>query len=91
MVPCLDLGMDLDVEVTSWLDYELAIDMWLLEEDAGRYQHHIVTLLSSDLFGDLDLDISLEWNRTDNPQAAADDTVPEQDDFKFQVGLSYEF
>lgn len=89
--PVGTLGMDLEVEVTSWLDYELEIDMWFLEEDAGKYQHHIVTVLSSDLFGDLDLDISLEWNRTENPQAAEDGTVPEQSDFRFQVGLSYEF
>lgn len=89
--PVGTLGMDLDVEVTSWLDYELEIDMWFLEEDAGKYQHHIVTVLSSDLFGDLDLDISLEWNHTENPQAAEDSTIPEQDDYRFNVGLSYEF
>ena len=89
--PVGTLGMDLDVEVTSWLDYELAVSMWFLEEGAGEYQHHIVTMLSSDLFGDLDLDISLEWNHTENPQAAADGSIPERDDYKFQVGLSYEF
>jgi putative salt-induced outer membrane protein YdiY len=89
--PVGTLGMDLEYEVTSWLDYELSIDMWFLEETAGTYQHHIVTVLSSDLFGDLDLDISLEWNRTENPQAAEDNTIPEQDDYRFQVGLSYEF
>ena len=48
-------------------------------------------MLSTDLFGDLDLDISLEWNHTESPQAAEDGTIPEQDDYRFQVGLSYEF
>ena len=89
--PVGTLGMDLEIEVTSWLDYELAIDMWFLEEDAGKYQHHILTVLSSDLFGDLDLDISLEWNHTENPQADEDGTKPAQDDYRFNVGLSYEF
>ena len=89
--PVGTLGMDLDIEVTSWLDYELEVDMWFLEEAAGKYQHHIVTVLSTDLFGDLDLDISLEWNHTESPQAAEDGTIPEQDDYRFQVGLSYEF
>lgn len=89
--PVGTLGMDLEVEITSWLDYELGIDMWFLEKDAGKYQHHIVTVLSSDLFGDLDLDISLEWNRTENPQADEDGNFPEQDDYRLQVGLSYEF
>jgi hypothetical protein len=89
--PVGTLGMDLEIELTSWLDYELSIDMWFLEEGAGKYQHHVVTLLSTDLFGDLDLDISLEWNRTEVPQAAEDGTIPEQDDYRLQVGLSYEF
>ncbi len=89
--PVGTLGMDLDVEVTSWLDYELEIDMWFLEEDAGKYQHHITTVLSSDLFGDLDLDISFEWNHTENPQADELGNIPEQDDYRFNVGLSYEF
>ncbi|MDJ0906127.1 MAG: DUF481 domain-containing protein [Woeseiaceae bacterium] len=85
------LGMDFVIELTSWLDYELSIDMRFLEEDAGRYQHHVKTALSSDLFGDLDLDISLDWDRTANPQAAEDGTVPEKDDYRLQIGLSYEF
>ena len=89
--PVGTLGMDLEIEVTSWLDYELEIDMWFLEEDAGKYAHHIVTVLSSDLFGDLDLDISFEWNHTENPQAAEGGAIPKQDDYRFNVGLSYEF
>ncbi len=89
--PVGTLGMDYEIELTSWLDYDLFVDIWFLEEDAGRYQHRIETVLSSDLFGDLDLDISLIWERTENPQTAEDGTIPEQDDYRFQVGLSYEF
>ena len=65
--------------------------MWFLEEDAGRYQHHVETVLSSDLFGDLDLDISFEWDHTENPQQAEDGSTPKQDDYRLQIGLSYEF
>jgi putative salt-induced outer membrane protein YdiY len=89
--PVGTLGMDLDIEVTSWLDYELEIDMWFLDESAGKYQHHIVSTLSTDLFGNLDLDISMEWNHTENPQAPEGGPAPEQDDYRLQVGLSYEF
>ncbi len=89
--PVGTLGMDYEIELTSWLDYELSIDMWFLEEDAGRYQHHVETVLSSDLFGDLDLDISFEWDHTENPQQAEDGSTPKQDDYRLQIGLSYEF
>ena len=89
--PVGTFGSDLDIELTSWLDYELLVKMWFLEENAGKYQHQVVTTLSSDLIGDLDLDISLHWNRTENPQAAEDGTIPEQDDYRLQVSLSYEF
>ena len=46
---------------------------------------------STDLIGDLDLDVSLVWDRTQKPQTRADGTVPEKDDFRLIFGLAYEF
>ena len=81
----------LDIEVTSWLDYELGIGMAFLEEEAGKYQHHVVSTISTDLVNDLDLDISFIWDRTEVPQVAEDGTVPEQDDYRMVVSLTYDF
>ena len=51
----------------------------------------MVTSLSSDLVGELDLDLTVTWDRVEDPQPAADGKVPDKDDYRFTVGISYEF
>lgn len=89
--PVGTLSTDLSIDLTSWIEYEFRWNMTFLEEAAGKYQHHMVNTLSTDLIGDLDLDISFIWDRTEVPQVAEDGTVPEQDDYQITVSLSYEF
>ena len=73
------------------MDYLLEVQLSFLDEDSGQYQHHILTTLSTDLIGDLDLDVSFVWDRTQKPEARADGTVPEKDDYRLILGLAYEF
>lgn len=54
--PVATFGSDLSIEVTSWIDYDLTVDMTFLNDKSGRYQHRIVSALSTDLVGDIDLD-----------------------------------
>ncbi len=89
--PVGTLGSNLYVDITPDIEYELLIGMTFLEEKAGKYQHHIVSTLSMDLIRNLDLDISLIWDRTEEPQVDEAGETPEQDDFHFSVGLSYDF
>jgi putative salt-induced outer membrane protein YdiY len=89
--PVATFGSDFEYELTSWMDYELYIDLVFLEDEAGKYQHHIVSNLSTDLVGNLDLDFSVVWDRTARPQTAEDGTVPEKDDYRFVVSLAYDF
>ena len=90
--PVGTFSSDLVVKFTSSVEYELLANMTFLNEQSGRYQHHIVSTLSIDLFGKhLDLDFSTIWDRTESPQENADGTFPEQDDFHFTVSLVYDF
>ena len=90
--PVGTLGSELVVKLTSSVDYELLANMTFLNEQSGRYQHHIVSALSIDLFGKhLDLDFSTIWDHTESPQENADGSIPEQDDFNFTVSLVYDF
>ena len=91
LTPVGTFGSDLYVDLTSWMEWEFLVSTTFLEEDAGRYQHHIVNTLSTDLIGGIDLDVSLIWDRTENPQQAEDGTIPEQDDYRFVVSFSYDF
>jgi len=89
--PVGTIGSDLIVELTSWIDYELSVNMTFLNEKSGQYQHHIVSTLSTDLVGDVDLDVSFIWERTENPQERIDTTIPEKDDFRLMLSVGYDF
>lgn len=89
--PVSTLGSDLTVELTSWIDYELFINMTFLNEESGQYQHHIVSTLSTDLIGDVDFDVSFIWDRTQKPQERVDTSIPEKDDFRMLISIGYEF
>lgn len=89
--PALSLGTDFETELTSWMDYLLAAHVTFVDEDSGSYQHHLLTTLSTDLTGRLDLDVSFVWDRIQKPQVRADGSVPEKDDYRLMIGLGFEF
>jgi hypothetical protein len=89
--PALTLGTRYDTELRSWLDYLFDFSFQVVDKETGTYIHHLVTTLSSDLIGDLDLDVSLIWDRIQDPQPDADGLAPDRDDFQLIVAVSYEF
>ena len=89
--PGLGFGTKYDAEVTSWLDYLFDFSFQIANQSVGTYLHHLITTLESDLISDLDLDVSLVWDRVQDPEPAADGSVPKKDDFQLIVGISYEF
>ncbi len=89
--PFATLGMRIDHEVTGNLDFLYDYSLRWLNEDNGLYTHHMLTKLSFDLISDLDLDISVIWDRIEKPQTASDGTQPKQDDYQLVVSLAYDF
>ncbi len=89
--PSLTLGTDFDTDLTSWIEYLFSYRVTLLDEEAGKRQHHMVTTVSTDLIGDIDFDVSLIWDRTASPQPAADGSLPKKDDFRLNVGVGFDF
>jgi hypothetical protein len=89
--PAFSLGTNFETELTSWMDYVFLAHVTFLDEDSGSYQHHLLTTLSTELTGRLDLDVSFIWDRIQKPQVRADGTVPEKDDFRLMLGLGFEF
>jgi putative salt-induced outer membrane protein YdiY len=78
-------------ELTGWMEYTLDYRFSLVNEASGTYTHHLVTGFSFELFGDLDFDASLVWDRIQDPRRNADGTIPERDDFRTIFGLGYSF
>ena len=73
------------------MDYDLLVNMTFLNEESGQYQHHIVSTLSTDLIGSVDLNVGFIWERTEKPQETADGSFPEKDDFRLLVSIDYDF
>lgn len=88
--PFIVFGTKYDAEVTKWMDYLADFQLRITDEDSGRYNYHLTTTLSSDLSRDLDLDISLVWDRVEEPQPIFDGSVPEKNDFQLIMGVSYD-
>ena len=89
--PALTFGTLFDTELTKRLDYYFKYTGRLVDEENGQYIHNVVTTLSTDITGSLDLDLTITWDRTEKPPQAADGSIPDQNDYRFTVGIKYEF
>jgi len=88
--PAFGAGTMYDTEVTSWMDFLLEYNFQIVDREAGSYTHHFISTLSNDLIGDIDLDLSFVWDRTQKPQADSSGAVPDKDDYQLIVSLSYD-
>ena len=89
--PALSFTVDYERELTAWMDYLFSFQARVVDEQSGTYQQHFLTTLSTDLIGNLDLNVSFVWDRIQNPQRREDGSLPEQDDFRLILGLGIEF
>ena len=92
--PFFTAGTRLDYELTGDIDIIYDYSMRLLNEDNGQYTHHMLGTVSFDLIGDLDLDVSIIWDRIEKPTPIDNGgvvTTPEQDDYQLIVSLAYDF
>ena len=89
--PTLIIGTRYDNELTGWMDYFFDFRFYVVNEESGRYTHHLVTGFEFDLFGDLDFDISIVWDRIQDPRPDSNGVIPQKDDFRTIFGLGYSF
>lgn len=87
----LVLGTFYEHELTDWIDFKYEYRFQLTSSDAGRYNHHMMAGLEIELTDSLDLDLSLIWDRIEEPQRDAAGVLPDQDDWRYVVGLGWEF
>ncbi len=88
--PFITTSLKYDTELNNWVEFLMFYTFQLVDEDKGQNTHLFVTTLSTDITGDLELEISFVWDRVTNPQPDADGITPKEDDFKLVFGISYE-
>ena len=89
--PALVFGTIYDHEITKSIDFIFDYRFFIVNEDSGTYTHHMLTGLEFELTSLLDFDITLVWDRIQDPRANSDGTFPKQDDFRLTFGLGFDF
>jgi len=87
----LSAGTTFDTELTSRIDFTYDYRFQFTSRESGRYNHHMIGTFAIELTDSLDLDLSLVWDRIQKPRPDADGVVPKQDDYRFIVGVGYDF
>ena len=89
--PFATMGTRFDYELTGDIDILYDYSMRILNEDNGQYTHHMLGTVSFELIGDLDLDVSLIWDRIEKPQLDEKGVLPDQDDYQLITRIAYDF
>jgi putative salt-induced outer membrane protein YdiY len=87
----LELSTFYDLEVTRQVDFIFSYKLTFSQKDAGTYKHHMVSTLENELTSWLDVDITITWDYTLDPEPSEDKSVPKQSDLQFLVSLGIEF
>ncbi|RDH82530.1 MAG: DUF481 domain-containing protein [endosymbiont of Galathealinum brachiosum] len=87
----LALSTSYEVEINNKMDFIYKYNIQISEEEAGGYTHHMIATFENELTGDLDLNISLIWDRINSPVIDDQSNAPEKDDLRFMLGISYSF
>ncbi len=88
--PAFLFSTEYDTDITKQIDFVLKYNFSVVNEKSGTYSHNASAVFEIELTGMLDLDLSLVWDRIQDPQPDSDGNVPEQDDLYFFCGLSFD-
>lgn len=87
----LSLSTDYESEISSMVDFIFKYKIQASEKEAGGYTHHVIATLENELTNDFDLDVSFIWDRISDPTVDQDQNVPEKNDFRFMLGITYTY
>ena len=80
-----------DWDITGDVEFIAKYNITVPLPDSQEYNHNAVGTLSIDLGNDLDLDLSVTWDRINSPQENISGTTPKKDDFRMTVGIGWSF
>ncbi|MEN8148446.1 MAG: DUF481 domain-containing protein [Planctomycetota bacterium] len=78
---------DITADSDLTIDYSAQIGL----SDIDDSTQHLGIILSSDLYGDLELDVGFYWDWVGDPVPDEDGNTPEKSDFRITVGVGWDF
>ena len=89
--PAFILTSDYDFEIASNLDFIAKYQAYFVNKRSGTYVQHALVTLETELISDFDLDLTFIWDRVQDPAENENGTIPERDDYKSILSVSYSF
>jgi len=87
----LALVTNYEIEINSKIDFIYKYNIQASRPESGGYTHHMIATLENELSSEFDIDISLIWDRINTPTVDDQGNVPEKDDLRFILGISYSY
>jgi len=78
-------------ELIDNVDFLINYNMYLVNKESGSYVHHMETSLETELINDFTINLSLFWDRVQNPISFDDGSAPGKDDFKSMLAIGYSY
>lgn len=87
----LILGTVVDADLTAKVELRFDYQMDVGLESGSKTDHDLGVTLSLDFIWDLELDLRFSWKRIGAPQPDSNGVTPESNDYRVDVGFSWEF
>jgi putative salt-induced outer membrane protein YdiY len=84
------IGTELDFDFDA-VDWDNLYRLQVVATEIGRTSHHLESVLSFDIWGPLDLDVTFVWDRILKPETDPSGGRPKSDDVRLSVGLGLDF
>lgn len=84
-------GLKFEWDITKEVDFDVTYSVNFPLARFSNYSSNFNGTLSFDLWWNLDFDLTMVWDRQNEPKPGADGQVPKQDDLQLTLGLGWEF
>ncbi len=81
----------LELDPTKRIEWDTSYQLQLVVTDTDKTNHHLLSVFSVELLGPLDLDVTFNWDRIEQPQADAEGNEPLSDDYRLTLGIGIDF
>jgi hypothetical protein len=85
------VGIGLDFDLPAGTEFDNTYRVQVVATDPDKTSHHIESILSFDIWGPLDLDLTFILDRIEKPETEDDGTEPDANDISIMAGFSIEF
>ena len=78
----------IEYDPISNVDWDTSYQLQLIATDLDKTNHHLESVVSIEVWGPLDLDVTAIWDRIERPPLDANGDRPRSNDLRLTVGIS---